>query len=174
MRLPKVRGTIRRRLLIDYQVNPALMQRHLPAPFRPKLHDGSAIAGMCLIQLGRRPRRFPKAIGLWSDAAHRIAVVWDDETGAREGVYITRRDTGSLMNHLAGGRFCPGQTSTRAFEVIEDERRIALHMQMGRRTTEINIVGHSAEQLPHGSTFSSVGERFGGGFLRERKRLRSR
>jgi hypothetical protein len=51
MRLPKVHGTIRRRLLINYRVDPAVMQRHLPAPFRPKLHDGNAVAGMCLIRL---------------------------------------------------------------------------------------------------------------------------
>ena len=83
MRLPNVHGTIKRRLLINYRVDPAVMQRHLPAPFRPKLHRGNAIAGMCLIRLeGIRPRRFPRALGLASEnAAHRIAVVWEDETG---------------------------------------------------------------------------------------------
>jgi predicted MPP superfamily phosphohydrolase len=37
-------------------------------------------------------------------------VTWNDETGALEGVYIPRRDTGSLVNHLAGGRVFPGES----------------------------------------------------------------
>jgi len=81
MRLPNVHGTIKRRLLINYRVDPAVMSRHLPPPFRPKLHEDSAIAGVCLIRLeGIRPRRFPVALGLSSEnAAHRIAVVWEDQ-----------------------------------------------------------------------------------------------
>lgn len=160
MRLPKVHGTIKRRLLINYRVDPAVMQRHLPAPFRPKLHEGSAIAGMCLIRLEDiRPRRFPRLIGLSSEnAAHRIAVVWEDETGPREGVYIPRRDTGSLVNHLAGGRLFPGEHQRATFRVIEDEQRIALHMQSADGRIEIDVVGRLAEQLPAASSFASVNE----------------
>ena len=115
MRLPKVHGTIKRRLLINYRVDPAVMSRHLPAPFRPKLHDQSAIAGICLIRLEDiRPRRFGASFGVSSEnAAHRVAVVWDDEAGSHDGVYIPRRDTGSLVNHLAGGRLFPGRSSRR-------------------------------------------------------------
>jgi hypothetical protein len=40
MQMPKVHGVIRRRLLVNFRVEPALMQRILPAPFRPKLQDG--------------------------------------------------------------------------------------------------------------------------------------
>jgi uncharacterized protein YqjF (DUF2071 family) len=127
MRFPKVHGTIKRRLLVNFRVDPAVMQRQLPAPFRPKLHDGSAIAGICLIRLEEiRPGRFPRAVGLSSEnAAHRVAVVWEDATGAREGVYIPRRDTGSLVNHLAGGRLfpMPGAERQRAtFRVVDDGR----------------------------------------------------
>ena len=160
MRLPKVHGTIRRRLLINYRVDPAVMQRHLPAPFRPKLHEGNAIAGICLIRLEDiRPRRFPRAVGLSSEnAAHRIAVVWEDETGCREGVYIPRRDTGSLVNHLAGGRLFPGEHQRATFRVVEDEQRIALHMQSADGRIQVDVVGHTAAQLDPGSRFGSVGE----------------
>ena len=34
MRLPKVHGTIKRRLLVNFPIDPEVMQRHLPAPFR--------------------------------------------------------------------------------------------------------------------------------------------
>ena len=158
MRLPKVHGTIRRRLLINYRVDPAVMQRHLPDPFRPKLHDGSAIAGMCLIRLENiRPRRFPKVVGLSSEnAAHRIAVVWEDQTGPREGVYIPRRDTGSLVNHLAGGRLFPGEHQRASFRVVEDGQRIALHMRSADGRIEIDVVGRTADRLPAGSSFASV------------------
>jgi hypothetical protein len=53
MKLPVVQGVIRRRLLVNFRVDPEVMARHLPPPFRPKLHHGFAIAGICLIRLER-------------------------------------------------------------------------------------------------------------------------
>jgi hypothetical protein len=47
MRLPTIHGLIRRRMLINFRVDAAVMQRFLPQPFRPKLHRGHAIAGIC-------------------------------------------------------------------------------------------------------------------------------
>jgi len=158
MRLPKVHGTIKRRLLINYRVDPAIMSRLLPAPFRPKLHEGSAIAGLCLIRLEDiRPRRFPLALGLSSEnAAHRIAVVWQDATGPHEGVYIPRRDTGSLVNHLAGGRLFPGEHRRATFRVTEDTQCIDLHMRSADGEVELNVVARPAAQLPATSRFATV------------------
>jgi hypothetical protein len=160
MRLPKVHGTIKRRLLVNFRIDPEVMQRHLPAPFRPKLHEGNAIAGICLIRLEDiRPRRVPRILGLSSEnAAHRVAVVWEDETGSHEGVYIPRRDTGSLVNHLAGGRLFPGEHQRAKFQVVEDEQGIALHMRSADGRVEIDIVGRSADELPETSVFRTVGE----------------
>src|SRR4029453_9616399 len=103
MRLPKIHGVIRRRLLVNFRVDPDVIARQLPAPFRPKRYRGAAVAGICLIRLEEiRPKGFPRLAGLASEnAAHRIAVEWDEADGKREGVYIPRRDTGSLVNHLA-------------------------------------------------------------------------
>jgi hypothetical protein len=160
MRVPRVHGTIKRRLLVNFRVDPAVIQRRLPTPFRPKLHDGYAIAGICLIRLENiRPHRFPALLGLSSEnAAHRVAVVWDDDSGAREGVYIPRRDTGSLVNHLVGGRLFPGEHQRASFQVTEDAGRIALHMRSADRRVEVDIVGHEAERLPDTSVFQSVSE----------------
>jgi Uncharacterized conserved protein (COG2071) len=160
MRLPTVHGTIKRRLLINYRVDPAVMSRLLPAPFRPKLHDHSAIAGICLIRLEDiRPRRFPAALGLSSEnAAHRVAVVWEDKTGSHEGVYIARRDTGSLVNHLAGGRLFPGEHQRARFDVTEQVRRIALHMRSADGEVEVDVVARTDAQLPATSRFATVGE----------------
>src|SRR5262245_31977872 len=160
MRLPKVHGTIKRRLLVNFNIDPAVMQRQLPTPFRPKLHDGRAVGGLCLIRLENiRPRRFPSLLGLSSEnAAHRIAVLWDDDAGSHEGVYILRRDTGSLVNHLAGGRFFPGEHQRASFQVTEDERRIALRMRSADRRVEIDIDGTQAAALPEDSIFKTVSD----------------
>lgn len=92
MLVPTVRGLIDRRILVNYRVDPAVMARRLPEPFRPKLFRRHAIGGICLIRLKRiRPAGWPAAIGIGSEnAAHRIAVEWDEGGAVREGVYIPR------------------------------------------------------------------------------------
>ena len=51
MRLPTIEGIIRRRILVNFRVDPQVIQSVLPSRFRPKLHQGQAIAGICLIRL---------------------------------------------------------------------------------------------------------------------------
>src|SRR6267142_5946791 len=107
MKLPIIQGIIRRRILVNFRVDPDVVQTQLPKRFTPKLHAGSAIAGICLIRLEEiRPKFLPALFGISSEnAAHRIAVTWRDDKGIeKEGVYIPRRDTGSWLNHLSGGR----------------------------------------------------------------------
>src|SRR5262245_5166815 len=81
MRIPVIRGIIERRILVNYRVDPAVLAKLLPAPFRPKLVRGHGMAGICLIRLGGiRPTFWPKGLGgiRSENAAHRTAVVWDD------------------------------------------------------------------------------------------------
>jgi hypothetical protein len=158
MQLPKVHGVIGRRLLVNFRVDPDVIQRQLPAPFRPKLHDGHAVAGICLIRLENiRPKRFPRMLGLSSEnAAHRIAVIWDDDRGPHEGVYIPRRDTGSLMNHLAGGRLFPGEHQRASFQVEDTDGRISLEMRSADGRVRVDVAGRAATALPAGSIFGTV------------------
>jgi hypothetical protein len=158
MKVPKVHGVIGRRLLVNFRVEPDVIQRLLPAPFRPKLHDGNAVAGICLIRLENiRPLRFPRMLGLSSEnAAHRIAVVWNDEAGSHEGVYIPRRDTGSLMNHLAGGRVFPGEHHRASFRVEETGDRVALAMSSADGRVQVDVAGRIAEQMPATSIFHTL------------------
>jgi uncharacterized protein DUF2071 len=160
MRVPKVHGTIRRRLLVNFRVDPDVMQQLLPSPFKPKLHRGKAIAGICLIRLEDiRPKRFPKLVGISSEnAAHRVAVVWDEGGEKREGVYIPRRDTGSLLNHLAGGRIFPGEHHRARFEVRDTGDRIDFTMRSADGAVTVHVVGKSALALPASSSFESVEE----------------
>ncbi len=163
MRLPKVHGLIKRRLLVNFRVAPAVIQRHLPAPFQPKLHDGHAIAGICLIRLEEiRPNHVPRILGLASEnAAHRIAVVWKDSTGPHEGVYIPRRDTGSMVSHLAGGRLFPGEHQRARFQVVDDGDHIDLHMRSVDGLVEVTVAGRTAQVLPPTSCFRSLADASG-------------
>ena len=158
MRLPKVHGVIRRRLLVNFRADPTLIAALLPPPFRPKQHDGWAVAGICLIRLEEiRPKGFPRLAGLSSEnAAHRIAVIWDDAGTTREGVYIPRRDTGSLMNHLAGGRIFTGEHHRASFTVDDTPERVALEMRSADGTTHLRVAGRPAPQLSTTSIFGSV------------------
>ena len=158
MRIPRIHGVIRRRLLVNFRLDPDVAQRQLPAPFRPKLHDGKAVAGICLIRLEEiRPRRFPRLVGLSSEnAAHRFAVTWNDAGGEREGVYIPRRDSGSLMNQLAGGRLFPGEHHRARFDVEDDGDRIRLGMRSSDGAVEVRVAGRAARELPPSSIFPNI------------------
>lgn len=123
MRVPRIDGVIERRLLVNYRVDPDVAARVLPAPFRPQLVAGYAVAGICLIRLGQvRPRGLPAVMGLRSEnAAHRIAVQWDSPAGVHTGVYIPRRDSDSMVNVGLGGRLFPGVHRRARFDVRESE-----------------------------------------------------
>jgi hypothetical protein len=159
MRIPVLRGTIKRRLLVNFRVDPTVIQRLLPAPFRPKLHRGDSIAGICLIRLEDiRPAGLPASIGFSSEnAAHRIAVEWTDDSGIRrEGVFIPRRDTGSRLNSLAGGRLFPGEHHHATFTVSDDGQNIDVAMESDDQHVSVRVVGRSAETLPQSSCFDSL------------------
>lgn len=164
MRIPVIQGTIRRRLLVNFRVAADIVQRMLPAPFRPKLHRGHAIAGVCLIRLEHiRPTGWPQAVGIASEnAAHRIAVQWNDEHGVeREGVFIPRRDTGSFLNRLAGGRLFPGEHHPARFDVKDDGQRIDFRMESKDGQVRVQLVGEQTNALPAGSCFGSLAEASG-------------
>ena len=159
MRIPVLKGTIKRRLLVNFRVDPAVIQKLLPAPFRPKLHSGHAIAGICLIRLEHiRPAGLPALVGLSSEnAAHRLAVEWTDASGAaREGVFIPRRDTGSRLNSMAGGRLFPGEHHHARFTVSDNGHHIDLAMEADDQQVSVRVVGDTSDALPASSCFASL------------------
>jgi hypothetical protein len=160
MRLPTIQGLIDRRLLVNYRADPAAIERILPQPFRPKLHRGYAIAGICLIRLKQiRPQFMPLPMGLSSEnAAHRIAVEWDAGGQVREGVYIPRRDTNSRFNALAGGRLFPGEHHHAKFNVRESDDRVSIESHSDDGQMQISVRGRIAESLPDSSVFASLDE----------------
>jgi hypothetical protein len=157
---PSMRGLIDRRMLVNFRVRPDVAGRLLPSFFRPKLVNGWAMAGICLIRLKEiRPRGFPSVCGLASEnAAHRIAVEWDDGEGVREGVYIPRRDTSSALQAFAGGRLFPGVHHVATFEVKECNDEFQLQMQSRDGTTGVGLRARRASKIPASSIFGSAAE----------------
>jgi len=156
-----LRGLIRRRLLVNYRVDPEVMARLLPLPFRPSLVGGKALAGICLIRLEEiRPPFAPRSFGIRSEnAAHRVAATWTDQQGRRtEGVYVLRRDTDSLWNHLAGGRLFPGVHRLSRFHVCDDGHRVQLRIDSADGLADLSIIARSTESLPATSVFQSLDE----------------
>lgn len=161
MRMPKVsrvHGVIRRRLLVNFRIDPGVAQEQLPKPFRPKLHDGYAVGGICLIRLEEiRPRFMPRVLGLSSEnAAHRFAVRWTADDGEHEGVYIPRRDSGSLMNHLAGGKLFSGEHHRAQFTVTDADDAIDLRMRSTDGAVSLYVAATVVPEFTSTSIFDSL------------------
>jgi hypothetical protein len=155
---PDIEAIIDRRLLLNFRVDPAIATRLVPAPFRPNLSTGFAIAGVCLIRLTQlRPHGLPRAIGITTEsAAHRFAVEWDTEAGTDHGVYIPRRDTNSRLSVLLGGRVFPGEHHRCSFRANEGNGSHDLELTSVDLTTQISVKARAASSLPNGSVFRDV------------------
>jgi len=153
-------GVIDRRMLVNYRVDPIVMAGLLPAPFRPKLHRGFGLAGICLIRLKQiRPSFLPSWMGISSEnAATRFAVEWDDGDRRREGVYIRRRDTSNWLNAMAGGRLFPGIHSHGRFRSDETVEHLDFSMRSDDGSTSVELSADVAKSWPAGSVFESLAE----------------
>jgi hypothetical protein len=159
MAAPVICGTIERRLLVNFRVDPAVLTAWLPSPFRPQLIGEFGMAGICLIRLQHlRPRGWPAWLGTSSEnAAHRIAVEWNAPGGVCRGVYVPRRDSNSRLNVLIGGRAFPGVHHLSRFDVheVDDRYSVALANTDG---TSISVAARLTDQLPAGTIFGSLTE----------------
>jgi Uncharacterized conserved protein (COG2071) len=157
---PTMHGIIERRMLVNFRVQAEVIRKMLPPYFRPKLVKGWAMAGICLIRLGKiRPRGFPIFCGINSEnAAHRIAVEWDDYGVAREGVFIPRRDTSSTLQAIAGGRFFPGIHHVAKFGTSEGRDKFWLRMDSSDGAAHVEVRARRAAQIPGTSVFTSLDE----------------
>lgn len=158
MFLDTIHGIIDRRVLLNYHIDPDVLRRVLPPPFKPKLYAGHGVGGVCMIRFKRlRPRLMPARVGLSSEnAAHRIAVQWEQDGEQREGVFIPRRDTNSWFNKTLGGRFFPGIFQRSRFEPLESDSSVSLRIVRPDGGIEIAFVGRVVDQLPSTSIFPSL------------------
>jgi hypothetical protein len=160
MRIPVVYGKIERRMLVNFRVRPEVLSRLLPPPFRLKLVRGWGMAGICLIRLGGiRPRFWPRWLGIRSEnAAHRVAVEWEENGRVREGVFIHRRDTSSRLNSLVGGRIFPGVHAHARYVVHETAERFEVALTSDDGVTKVAVKAKLAGGLPPTSIFQSLDE----------------
>jgi len=161
MKIPTITGVIRRRVLLNYRVDPTVLSQILPGNFRPDLVDGKAIAGICLIRLENiRPKGMPAMVGISSEnSAHRIGVKWDQDGEEKRGVFVPRRDTDSQLNALAGGRIFPGVHHLSKFEVSDKTGNI--QMTVAAKDHDRPLVDFQAvetDQFPADSVFKNLAE----------------
>ncbi len=118
------------------------------------------LAGICLIRLKQlRPQRLSSQIGFSSEnAAHRIAVEWEEQGIAREGVYIPRRDSSSRFNTLVGGKLFPGIHYHARFQVSEADGAYSVDMASDDGETRVTVEARLAPHLPKRSIFTSLEE----------------
>jgi hypothetical protein len=157
---PSVRAVMARRILVNYRVRPEVLETLVPPPFRPKLIRRWGMAGVCLIRLeDMRPPWLPRACGVASEnAAHRIAVEWTENGRPREGVFIPRRDTNSLLNRIAGGRLFPGVHHSAKFRCSENGGRLEVELRSSDSETRVHVVACLTEKWIKGSVFESLDE----------------
>jgi len=157
MKIPTIQGIINRRILVNFTVDPEIIQKIVPKPFRPKIYKDKAIVGICLIRLKEvRPKGLPSFIGISSEnGAHRIAVEWTEDGETKEGVYIPRRDTSSTLNSLAGGRIFPGRHYHADFDVKETNGHYHVAFRSSDGTT-ISIDGDETDTLNENSIFKTL------------------
>ena len=160
MRIPTIQGLIDRRVLVNFRIDPEVLAKVCPAPFRPQIINGYGVAGICLIRLKQiRPKMLPAFLGIGSEnAAHRVAVEWDSDEGIQTGVYIPRRDTSSILNVIAGGRIFPGVHSRANFDVRESEQDYHIAMNSVDGSAHVSVTGSASETMPEDSIFDSVAQ----------------
>ncbi|HEV8003108.1 MAG TPA: DUF2071 domain-containing protein [Planctomycetaceae bacterium] len=157
MRLPIIRGIIDRRILVNYRVDPEVLASLLPAPFRPVTIQGHGMAGICLIRLKQiRPRFLPGFVGTTSEnAAHRIAVQWEQNGELHEGVYVPRRDTSSRLNTLLGGRLFPGVHHFGRLQVRGRDGHYSVRLN-GGDGVYLTVEGSRTSKWPEHSVFGTI------------------
>lgn len=155
--VPSVKAHLRRRLLVSYRLDPEIARTLVPSPLRPQLIGGQALGGFCVLGLdGIRPRWLSTRVGLRSEnAAHRIAVEWDEHGSVRTGVFILERHSSAWHPVLFGGRLFPGVHRRARFTTDEQGDRYAMGMDARGEHLDVDVeVGGSWAS----SFFGSVAE----------------
>src|SRR4051794_2652543 len=101
-------ATIDRQILVVYRATESAVSALIPAPFRPRLFKGHAIAALSLVRLKPpKPRLMPSLITTQPEhIAHQLAVQWTQNGQTHAGWYILRRDT-TARSVLLGGSIFP-------------------------------------------------------------------
>jgi hypothetical protein len=158
-----VRGTIRRRLLVNAVVDPDEAAARLPAELRPHVTELGTVVGCCLLEIEHiRPDRVPAAAGRrLRAAAHRISVEWDDRAGTTTvGVYVPVRDSDSRLAVALGGRWFPGTHRRASIDIAAPSGKLRWLVGDARGGSRYDI--RVTASIPPGAPGSTTCEPIGG------------
>jgi hypothetical protein len=160
MNLPVIEGLIRRRILVNFRVDPEVIRPQVPQAFQIEIVHGFAMAGLCLIRLeGIRPRHLPGIAGLESEnVAYRVAGQWERDGQRRHGVYIPRRDTSSTLQQRLGGRIFPGEYHHSVFDVRDEGSTLAITCRSDDGGGDVRLLAREASGFPADSVLGSLEE----------------
>jgi hypothetical protein len=142
LRIKEVAGKIERRILVGYGFEPEVITPLLPQGILPKIVNGKAVVGLCLIHFDyMRPTWIPLPTGIpFESAAHRIGIQWETQQGDIEnGVYVAEQYTNSQIINTIGGKFFPGVQELSRFNVREDKDQIKLRIHNENREIKVDI-----------------------------------
>ena len=161
MSISAIRGRIARRVLINLRMKPELAKSFLPAGFEPRIIDGYAIAGICLIRLEQVRLPFmPAAFGAASEnAAIRFSCVRKDEHGAEHDVvYLARRDTSSPVNAMLGRGCFPAHLHPAKFEVTDNGDDVQIEIRSRDGKADLSLKVQVTDRIDEKSVFASTTE----------------
>src|SRR5882757_10021841 len=155
--LPILEGTIRRRILLNFRVDPDLVQALLPSSLEPITKNGAAIVGICLIGLQNlRPKGLPSMMGLSSEnMAHRVAVRYPAGDGKKDGVFIWRRETDQCLVSLLGGRLFPGVHEQADFAISEGQAGLSMKVSTRKGEADVGFQADYETEWKPTAAFSS-------------------
>lgn len=155
--LPIMEGVIRRRVLLNFRVEPDLVTPLLPAPIEVLSVNGVAIVGVCLIGMEQlRPKGLPGRIGMSSEnMAHRVAIRYPTGNGMQDGVFIWRRETDDCLVSLLGGRLFPGVQQRAAFTIQETADSISIDVKTGEGQADVGFAASYGSAWATDSVFAT-------------------
>ena len=158
MKLFNIVGNIERRILVNYRFDPEVLSKLLPSPFRPRVINGYAVGGMCLIRFNKmRPNFFPEFLGSSSEnGTHRFCIEWDDNGKVKKGVFVMQRFTNSKLHELGSNILSPGALSFAEFKIEEENNKYSVEF-MSKNGDQVKLVVTGNGQF-HSEVYSSIEE----------------
>ena len=160
VRTPVVQGTIERRVLVVYRLDPSAVVDLIPGPFETQVVNGFAMGAISLSKLTDvRPRGFPASLGVTGEhATHLFAVKWTDQRRPAIGVFIPRRHTSSRLTAVVGDRLFPGAYGRADFTVEEQGEKVHIACASRDGTCAVDAAVTMTAELLGSELFASRDE----------------
>lgn len=152
-----VTGVCERRVILNWRVDPKLVAKQLPHPFRPRLVNGKAIVGIDVLKLvDMRPTGFPSFAGFaTANAVDRISVEWDEGGSTVHGLFVPNRYSPSAVNAIVSiARLFPTVFKHATFEFEERNGKYRISLVMGGN--RLDVEAKESNQLETKSVFKTV------------------